>query len=49
MSLTTVIDVDAEKGEMVLDYGADEAFSQRALKANELDVVAFGASVTGLG
>jgi flagellar brake protein len=39
--LTTVIDVDAEEGEMVLDYGADEASNQRALKANELDVVAF--------
>ena len=39
--LTTVIDVDTEEGEMVLDYGADEASNQRALKANELDVVAF--------
>ncbi len=41
LMLTTVIDVDAEEGEMVLDYGADEASNQRALKANELDVVAF--------
>lgn len=39
--LTTVIDVDAEQGEMVLDYGADEAANQEALKANKLDVVAF--------
>ena len=39
--LTTVIDVDAEQGEMVLDYGADEIVNQQALKANELDAVAF--------
>ena len=39
--LTTVIDVDAERGEMVLDYGVDEAVNQEALKANKLDVVAF--------
>ncbi len=39
--LTTIIDVDAEQGEMVLDYGAEEASNQRALKANKLSVVAF--------
>lgn len=39
--LTTVIDVDAEQGEMVLDYGVDEAANQQALKVNKLNVVAF--------
>ena len=39
--LTTVIDVDAEQGEMVLDYGVDEATNQQALKVNKLNVVAF--------
>ena len=39
--LTTIIDVDAERGEMVFDYGADEASNQQALKANKLNVVAF--------
>ena len=39
--LTTIIDVDAEQGEMVLDYGAEEASNQQALKANKLNVVAF--------
>lgn len=39
--LTTVIDVDAEQGEMVLDYGADEVVNQQALKANKLNAVAF--------
>lgn len=39
--LTTVIDVDAEQGEMVLDYGADEIVNQQALKANKLNAVAF--------
>ena len=38
--LTTIIDIDAEEGEMVLDYGADEASNQQALKANKLNVVA---------
>ncbi len=36
--LTTVIDVDAEQGEIVLDYGADEASNQQALKANILNI-----------
>ena len=39
--LTTVIDIDAEEGEMVLDYGPDEAVNQQALKANRLNAVAF--------
>jgi c-di-GMP-binding flagellar brake protein YcgR len=39
--LTTIIDVDAEQGEMVLDYGVDEAANQRALKADKLNVIAF--------
>jgi len=39
--LTTVIHVDAEEGEMVLDYGTDEASNQRALETDTLSVVAF--------
>lgn len=39
--LTTIIDVDAERGEMVFDYGADETSNQQALKANKLNVSAF--------
>jgi flagellar brake protein len=39
--LTTVIHVDAEEGEMVLDYGTDEASNQQALKTGTLSVVAF--------
>lgn len=39
--LTTVIDIDAEEGEMVLDYGVDELVNQEALKANQLSAVAF--------
>ncbi len=39
--LTTVLDVDAERSEMVLDYGADETFNQQALKAGKLNVIAF--------
>ncbi len=39
--LTTVIDVDAEQGKMVLDYGADEESCRLALKAERLNVVGF--------
>lgn len=39
--LTTIIDVDAEQGEMALDYGADEIVNQQALNANNLNAVAF--------
>ena len=39
--LTSIIDVDAEQKEMVLDYGANEASNQQALKANKLKVGAF--------
>ncbi|MDE2365900.1 MAG: flagellar brake protein [Betaproteobacteria bacterium] len=39
--LTSVIGIDAKRGEMVLDYGADEASNQRALKAGKLNVVTF--------
>src|SRR5574337_1165231 len=33
--LTSVLDINAKRGEMVLDYGADEASNQRALKAGK--------------
>ncbi len=39
--LTSVIHVDADEGEMVLDYGTDEASNQRALKTDTLSIVAF--------
>ncbi len=39
--LTTIIDVDAEQDEMVLDYGADEESCRLALKADRLNVVGF--------
>jgi c-di-GMP-binding flagellar brake protein YcgR len=39
--LTTIIDVDPENGEMVLDYGPDEAINKRALQADEIKVVAY--------
>jgi c-di-GMP-binding flagellar brake protein YcgR len=39
--LTSVIHVDADEGEMVLDYGTDEASNQRALETDTLSVVAF--------
>lgn len=39
--LTTIIDVDEERKDMVLDYGADEESNQRALRANKLNVVGF--------
>ncbi len=39
--LTTVLDVDAERSEIVLDYGADETLNQQALKAGKLNVMAF--------
>ncbi|MDN5882665.1 MAG: flagellar brake protein [Nitrosospira sp.] len=37
--LTTIIDVDAKRREMVLDYGGDEASNQQALNADTLRVV----------
>ena len=39
--LTTVIDVNAEQGKMVLDYGTDEESCRLALKAERLNVVGF--------
>jgi flagellar brake protein len=38
---TTIIDVDPENNEMLLDYGPDESGNKQALKADELDIVAY--------
>jgi len=39
--LTTIIDVDGENDEMVLDYGPDETVNKQALKAGAIDVLAY--------
>lgn len=39
--LTTIIDIDAEAGEMLLDCGVNDESNRQALKANKLNVVAF--------
>ena len=39
--LTSIIDIDPQNGEMILDYGPDEAINKQALEADELDVVAY--------
>src|SRR6476620_7196027 len=39
--LTSIIDIDPQNGEMILDYGPDEAINKQALDADELDVVAY--------
>jgi c-di-GMP-binding flagellar brake protein YcgR len=39
--LTTIIEVDGENDEMVLDYGPDETVNEKALKAGAIDVLAY--------
>jgi len=39
--LTTVLSLDTQRNELVLDYGPDDVVNQRALKTNNLSIVAF--------
>jgi c-di-GMP-binding flagellar brake protein YcgR len=38
---TVIVGIDTENGEMMLDYGLDEAINKRALEADAIDVVAY--------